>query len=248
MSTNQLHSLLAVEQDLVQQNNNVFSEASSFFVKKSDHFDGIKKVYVSKEADSELVPPEGKEVISTVQEQLGYIAESFVKALDATVSKEQTNSSGNAKASLLIGTTEFSLSATSLLAMEKYLTKYRDLCKVIPSLDESKVWSKDDSTTRAIKKTDKQLTYRSMKRKVPLVLSQATEKFPAQVQIQEIDVQVGAYEQTLYSGRITSLEKSNLLAKIDSLLLAVKTAREEANQTEAVQIKIGQVIIDYLGA
>jgi hypothetical protein len=242
---NQLHSLLCAEQDLVQQTNNVFSEATSFMVKKTDHFDGIKKIYVPKEEDTDMVPPEGREVISTVKEQLDYIATSFVKSLDATVSKEQTNSSGRAMADLKVGEKTFKLSATSLLALEKNLIKYRDLCKVLPVLDESKIWMKDESTNRDIKKTEKQVTYRSMKKKVPLLLSPATDKFQAQVQIQEIDSQCGQYEQTLYSGRIFSLAKSNLLAKIDDLLLAVKKAREEANQVEAEQMKIGQAIVDY---
>ena len=248
MGKNQLHSLLAVEQDLVQQSNNVLSEASSFFVKKSDHFDGLKKVYVSKEEGDDEVPPEGKEVVSTVKEQLDYVAESFVKAIDATISKEQTNSSGNAKADLKIGENTFSLSATALLSLEKNLTKYRDLCKTIPTLDETKAWVKDTSTDREIKKTEKQLIYRTKKKRVPLVLYEATDRHPAQVQIQEIDAQVGQYEQTYYSGRIFSLDKSNLLAKIDSLLLDVKKAREEANQVEAIQVKIGRAIIEYFNS
>jgi hypothetical protein len=243
--SNQLHQLLAVEQDLVTQSNNVLSEATSFMVKKSDHFDGIKKVYVSSVENDDLVPTEGKEVVSTVVEQLDYIANSFIKALDATVSKEQTNSSGEAKAELKVGDKSFTLSATSLLALEKNLGKYRDVCKVIPTLDETKVWSKDSSTDRQIMRTNSKITYRSMKKKVPLVLYPATDKHPAQVQVQEIDQQVGQYEETLYTGRITSLEKSRLLAKIDTLLLDVKKAREEANQVEAVQVKIGQAIIDY---
>jgi hypothetical protein len=247
MEGNKLHQLLAVESDLAQQSRAIAEETVTTFTKKADHFDGLQKVYLPDDDAGEKIPPEIKEVVTTVQEKLDYSMKSMTKAINATLSKEETNSSGKARANLSVDGVEFgSLSATAFIALERYLEKIRDTYKNIPTLDPTTSWSKNDSTGKLLYESKEDVKYRYVKKIVPILLSPATDKHPAQVQTVTNDVQVGKYLTVYRSGRLSPTEKSNLLEKIDTLILAVKVAREKANQAEVINTDIGNKIFDFI--
>jgi hypothetical protein len=243
---NLLHQIIAVEKDLEQQARAIVEEATNIFNKKADHCDGIMKVYKSYDEAGEKLPPESKEVVTTVKEKLDYTKESLTKAINTTLAREETNGSGRAVAELVVGNTNFGkLSATSFIALERYLEKIRDEYKAIPTLDATKSWNKESSSGRNLY-ISQDTTYRTTRSNVPLVMAPATDKHPAQVQLVQKDSQVGEYHTTYFSGRITSLEKSLLLGKIDDLIIAVKKAREQANQVKVVEVDIGKKIFDFI--
>jgi len=244
--SNMLHQVLAVESDLNQQAKNISDECLTTFVKKADHFDGIEKLYKPYNEDGEKKEPEIKDVVTTVDEKLDYTEESMIKAIDATLTKEETNASGKAKNTITINGKTVTLSATSLIALEKYLVRIRDQYKAIPTLDPTKRWGHEDGSGRNLWVTAPEVKFRTIKVTKPLVLSPATEKFPAQVQMIQDDIQAGQYETVYSSGRYSLAQKSALLAKIDNLILEVKMAREKANQVEAIQIKLGEEIFRHL--
>jgi hypothetical protein len=247
MAKNFLHALLAVESDLQQQSKSIVEEMTSTFTKKQDHFDGLLKNYVSSEVEGELIPPESKEIVTTVQEKLDYAKTAVIKAIDATLSKEETNASGKAVAQLVVNGTDFGkLSATSLIALEKFLVRERESYKNIPTLDPSKSWTKDANQSRAVYLTPVDTKFRSVKKQQVIVKAPATDKFPAQVELVQNDVQVGKYETVYSSGRLQPIEKSKLLTKIDDLIMAVKQAREEANQVEVIDVKLGDKIFKFI--
>ena len=101
----------------------------------------------------------------------------------------------------------------------------------MPTLDESEDWRKDEAT--GLFKTEPTKTHRTAKVQEAIVLYDATEKHPAQTQLITKDVIVGYWNQVKQSGAITRGEKRKLLEKVEAVLNAVKSAREEANSIEA---------------
>ena len=242
---NQLHQLLAVENDRKQLANNIMQETITTFLKKQDHFDGITKKYESYDEADQKIPPELKEIVDTVKSKIDYSKVAISKGIDAQISKEETNASGTVKAELKVGSISFGdLSATSLLALEQYLVKLRTMYKSIPTLDPSKKWNKKDN----IYETDNEVKYRTEKKVKPIVKYEATKEHPAQVDLISVDTQVGEYHTIYKSGKITPYDKSVLLSRIDDLINAVKKTRAKANESEVKQIKIGEKIFNFINS
>jgi hypothetical protein len=247
MGNNALHALLAVEGDLSQQAKNIMGEAINTFNKKSDHFDGITKVYIPFNDGEELVPPETKEVVTTVKEKLDYVKNSVIKALDAKLSKEETNSSGTAISELKVGDTVFgTFSATGYLALGRMLEALRAQYLAIPTLDPTRVWTVEKQSGRNLYQAGPEVKYRTVKKTKVITLAPPTDKHPAQTQLVQDESQVGKYDTIYTSGRLSPGEKSALLTKLDELILAVKMAKERANQVEAKQVKIGEAIFEFI--
>jgi hypothetical protein len=241
---NQLHQLLAVENGRKQQAVNIMNETINTFQKKTDHFDGLTKIYSAFEEGGQEVPPETKEVKETVPSKINYAKKSIIKAIDAQLSKEESNASGIVRAELLVKGVSFGeLSSTSLLALESHMLKVRAVYKAIPTLDPVRKWNKDEF---GIYITDSEVKYKTSKKQQVITLYEATKEHPAQVQLDYVDTQVGQYDTTYKSGKITPKQKSDLLAKIDNIIDAVKRARAKANQAEIVEMKIGNKLFDYI--
>ena len=244
---NTLHALLAVEPDLAQQAKNIMDECVSTFVKKQEHFDGIQKFYSPFNEGEEMVPPETKAVVTTVKEKLDYVKESIIRALDATLSKEETNASGTAMSPLVVDGKSFgTYSATGYLAIEKFLVRIRDQYKAIPTLDPTRTWKTEDQSGRNFWASPVEVKYRTVKKSKVITLAPPTDKHPAQVQLVQDEVQVGRYDTVYFSGRLSPAEKSKLLGNIDELILAVKQAKEKSNQVEAKQVKLGDALFKYI--
>lgn len=241
---NKLHELLAVEQDRKHKANQTIGEAKSTFTKREDYFDGMLKKYVPMEENSEQIPDEVKEMVTTVKDKLDKVAETIITAIDAHISKEETNTSQEARAELIVGETNLGkFSATALLALESHLSRIKDMYQAIPVLDSTRKWDfdKKDSVYKS-----EEVKFRSVKRPKVIVKYEATEKHPAQTELLYLDFQVGKYETTYSSGKITSTQKVTLIKRIDDLLEAVKVARSKANHAEVNNIKIGQKLFDFI--
>ena len=248
-----LHQLLAVRQDLEKKGQMILTETVNTFIKKSEHFDGVIKTYTPMAEGSEEIPPEVKEMVTTVGKKVLYSETAITAALDARVSVEESNASGTVKSELVVQNGDQvqsfgSFSAISLLALEEWLTRIRTMYQEIPTLDPTKTWFKDTNQGEGVYKTNPEIKFRSVTQKVPLVLSPATDRFPAQVQVYDNNVQVGKYSTEYLSGKITPAEKSSLLERIDNLIIAVKKAKAKANQATAIQVRVGQKLFDFINS
>lgn len=242
---NKLHELLAVEQDRRNRANEAVGEAKKIFTKNDPYFDGMIKKYVPMEEDSEQIPDEAKELVKTVKQQLEETQQVIVTALDATVSKEETNAANVAKAELIVDDTNFgTFSATTLLALEAQLQKILDLYKSIPILDNTRKWQFD--TQQGVYKTDEEVRFRSIKRPKVIIKYEATEKHPAQTELVNLDFQVGKYETTYYSGKLTAIQKIEMVKRIEKLIEAVKVARAKANNVEVVKVELGKRVFEFI--
>ena len=78
------------------------------------------------------------------------------------------------------------------------------------------------------------------------VLYEATEKHPAQIDQWTEDKVVGKFTTKLFSGKMTPIDKSQILARLDKVIAEVKKARMRANQEEAKESKIAKQLFDYI--
>ena len=205
---NPVHALLAVESDIKNVSIKIINETSNTFSKKNVHFDGINKQYVS-EDDSAVGTnnTEIKEVVTTVAKKVKYAIPAIVAGIDIQLSKEMTNSSGTASATLTDeGHGDFGiLSATALLSLEKEMVKIRNMYESIPTLDPGKTWVRDDFAGKDMWKTDDSITFRTGKKEEWVIVAPATKEHPAQVKQVTKDGQVGKYLTHYTSGTITPL-------------------------------------------
>ncbi len=243
-----LHELLAVEKDLRTVSDKIRKETINTFIKKDTLFDGIVKKYEAlDEKDAYQNAIDSKEIVDTVPDKLLYTSKAVAAGINAIISKEETNSSGNAKSLLQVGEVNFGeLSATSLLALEKELVSIRSVYASTPTLDPAKKWEKDKMETGAIFTTGEAKTIRTSKIEDYKVIVQPTDRHPAQTVKTVKDTPIGTYLTTYRSGKISPRDKSTLLGRIDKLVLAVKKARSKANQAEVVKVETGNVIFDYI--
>ena len=239
-----LHELLAVEVDLQGSKNRILQETEKGF-REGRLFEGLQKVYEPLEEGGDKFPSENVPLTTTVAERLEYTMPFFVKAVDATVSKENTNT--QAKADIILDATVVArdIPAPALLALEARLKELRAVLEVIPTLDIAKVWDKDQTRSNVFR-TSPQETFKTAKLIEFLQVAAATKEHPAQIKEKTQDKRVGRWETTYFSGAITSIEKSAILARCDDLLQAVKKARQRANCQEVTELKIGKILVDHI--
>jgi hypothetical protein len=75
---------------------------------------------------------------------------------------------------------------------------------------------------------------------------EATDKHPAQTELLSLDFQVGKYETTYLSGKISVVQKNEMVKRIEKMIEAVKIARAKANNVDVVNIALGKKIFDYI--
>ncbi len=240
-----LHELLAAEQTVKTQSSTILTETIKVF-KKDSHFDGLKKEYTPKDENGEIYKGDEKEMITTVHAKLEHAFKFISKSLTVTLQKEQTNSSGNAKAILIIEGKEYGeYSATSLLAMEKVLIEVIKLVTAIPTLDMTRKWTPKEGMKNTYE-VPETTTTKTGQREDWKVLVQATEHFPAQTQKVIIKEVVGNFTTNEWNGKMKPAEKSQIIERVDKVLSSVKTARSRANNVEISEINDPKTLFNYI--
>lgn len=245
----QLHEVLAVEQDAKSVATKVLDEARKTFKERDSHFMGQVRHYepLSQE-DAHMAGDDGhKEVTTTVHDKLGYMFQHVSRFIDCRATVDATNQT--ARADIVLDGKEIAkdVPGITLLSLEQELKRIRDVLSVLPTLPPGHKWEKDEQQGAHIYRlANPQRKERTTKKIIPQVLYEATDKHPAQVQTVD-DVQVvGYYTTDVWSGAITPAEKSDILARTDNLLRAVKQARMRANQATVVNTKLGKTLTDYI--
>lgn len=243
-----LHELLAVEKSTIAQVNVLLQETLQKFGK--DHFfkGWVKRLKMIKDsADNdalERAAREDREVPTTVIDTLTYVFDVWGKAEDIQYMKNIANQ--NAAGSLQIGDNAFLLPVDELMGLENRLLKIREIFQAIPTLDATKNWISSDVKAGVFQSANPEVTTKTEKVTVPVILYEATANHPAQVKEVSRDDVVGTFTTTQFSGAISSLKKADALMRIDNLLGEVKKARMRANMADVHQDKLGQWITDYL--
>ena len=240
-----LNQIIAIEKGIKSKTYSDLSELNKA-VQKPELFNGFQKNYKPKDdADADTLPSEKKRVQFVSDDVLRAVARSMSDLMEVTARKDFTNC--DAKASVVVDDKTILTDApvSFLLFMEKQLTDLRTLLGNMPVLDEGENWTKDQNS--GLFKSEPTNTHRTKKIAKPIVLYPATPEHPAQTQMVAEDIIAGFWEQVKQSGAMPKPEKEKLVLRVDTLLRAIKEAREEANNINEVDVAaVGAAVFGFI--
>ncbi|WIG59647.1 MAG: hypothetical protein OJF49_002394 [Ktedonobacterales bacterium] len=238
-----LNQIIAVEKGIKSQSFQELTEAHQA-LQKPALLSGIARTYRPKDEEGEQLPPESTKVQIKAEDVIRQTTESLTRLFDITATKDWTNC--NAKADVVVDgrTLLAQVPATYLLFLEKQLVDLHTFVKKLPVLDAAETWSFDGSADCWA--TEPVQTLRTKKVPRNHVKAEATDKHPAQVEVYYEDVTVGYWRTVKFSGALPARRINELLARVERLQEAVKFAREEANNIEAAEQKVGEPFFAYL--
>lgn len=240
-----LNQILAIEKGIKSQ---AYADATILFrlLAKSDLFNGMSKTYQSKDEDGEAIPPQSKRVQHRVDQVLADVAHTVKPWYNVTAKKDWTNC--DARASVVVGDHVLivDVPVTFLLFLEKQLTDLRTIVDSIPVLSADADW--DFDANQGLYVAPEVKTHRTKKVQKAIVKYPATEHHPAQTEMITDDVIAGFWTQVDQSGAMTGPDKRVLAERVETLLQAVKQARETANAIQVAEDvpDVGRLIFDYL--
>lgn len=213
-------------------------------LQKSPLMVGIARTYRPKDEDGDQLPPESTKLQLNAEQVLVSAVQAFSKLFDVTFAKDATNT--RAMADIKIGETVLvqNVPVTYLLFLEKQLTDIKTLISKVPTLDPTETWHYDENVSAYANEPSE--TTRTKKIPRNHVKAPATDKHPAQVEVYHEDVVVGFWKTVKFSGAVPLRRVQQLSGRVDVLLKAVKFAREEANNTEVVEVPVGETLLGYI--
>jgi hypothetical protein len=238
-----LNQIIAVEKGVKSRTFQELTEAHHA-LQKQTLLSGISRTYRPKDDEGEQLPPESTKVQIRAEEIIDQTAEILTRLFDVTATKDWTNAVARADVVVNGKTLVSQAPVTYLLFLEKQLVDIHTFIKKLPTLDASESWEFDASADCWA--TEPVQTVKTKKIPRNHVKAEATEKHPAQVEVYYEDVVVGYWRTIKFSGALPAKRVSELLDRVETLQQAVKFAREEANNAEAVEQKVGKQIFDYL--
>jgi hypothetical protein len=238
-----LNQIIAVEKGIKSKSFQELTEAHHA-VQKPALLSGLSRSYQPKDEEGEQLPPESTKVQIRTEDVLRQMAATLTRLFDVTATKDATNATARADVKVDDRVLLSDVPVTYLLFLEKQLTDLHTFVKKLPTLDAAESWTFNDSAD--CWSTEPVRTIRT--RKVPRnhVKAEATEKHPAQVEVYYEDVAIGYWTTVKFSGALPAKRVSELLERVEKLQEAVKFAREEANNAEATDRRVGDKVFGYL--
>ncbi|MCB9673896.1 MAG: hypothetical protein H6737_02205 [Alphaproteobacteria bacterium] len=238
-----LHEVVAIRKGVKSR---TYSELSELFKKaqKADLYSGMTREFQPLDDDGETFPPESRSVQLVAGDVLKRVRKLRTKFLDIEATQELGNLEAKADVEVDGRVILKDMPATLLIFLEKELSDLHTFVSQMPTLDESRPWTKDPNSN--LYRSDTARTHKTKKVQRPIVLYDATEEHPAQTQLITEDVTIGHWSTVYTSGALPVPRKDELLERIDVLRDAVKRARSRANDTEVGEKSIGDAIFGYL--
>ena len=238
-----LNQIIAIEKGIKSRSAQELAE-SQRAIQKPALLSGISRTYRPKDEEGEQLPPESKKVEVKAEEILDKTQEILTKLFDITATKDWTNC--HARADIVVDGQVLVAQApvSYLLFLEKQLTELQAFIKKLPVLDASETWVFDENADCWA--TEPVQTLKTFKTPRNHVKAEATEHHPAQVEVYYEDVTVGYWRTVKFSGALPAHRVNQLLERLEKLQQAVKFAREEANNTEVEEQRVGERIFQYL--
>lgn len=247
--TAQLHELLAAEKTAVNARDQLTKDTTEKFAKGDSYFKGFTKTLslFGDDPSNEKVQAaarEDKVLPTTVLTTLEYYFTYWAKAEDVLYRKNITNTTALADLVYEGQVLASGVPVDELMGLESRLSDLRKLATQIPTLDASKDWTPDTTAAQAgtWKTVLPTVTTKTEKETTPVVLYPHSDTHPAQVKEVSKDKIVGTFTMTHTSGATTAIQKANVLAIIDNLIIAVKQARTRANAVPVINAEIGAKI------
>ncbi|GAA2396079.1 hypothetical protein Cme02nite_56580 [Catellatospora methionotrophica] len=240
-----LNQIIAVEKGIKSRSFQDLTEAHHA-VQKPALLSGISRTYQAKDEEGEQLPPESTKVQARAEDVLRQMGTTLTRLFDVTATKDATNCVARADVVVDDRVLLSDVPVTYLLFLEKQLTDLHTFVKKLPVLDAAESWVFSDSAD--CWSTEPVRTIRTKKVPRNHVKAEATEKHPAQVEVYYEDIAVGYWTTVKFSGALPAKRVSTLLERVEKLQQAVKFAREEANNAEAVDKHVGDRVFGYLFA
>lgn len=214
-------------------------------LQKPQLFTGLSRTYTPRDDAGEKQPPESTRVQKTVPDELDNMAAALTELFDVVYTKERGNQRAEANVTVDDQVIARNVPVSYLLFLEKHLVHWRTALNHTPVLPAEEEWTVDTTNSNWFR-TPPVETLRTKKVPRNHVKAEATDRHPAQVELYYEDVPVGTWATTKFSGAIPAKRRDEMLARIEKLIDAVKTAREEANSIDVEQERIGADIFTYL--
>jgi hypothetical protein len=245
----QLHELLAAEKTVAAASAKLAEDLRTKYNKPETYYFGYEKSLKMLEDGAasqaiEAQAAESKPLTAVVYDNTAYFLNAWARTENLLASKNVTNTMALANLEFrgtVVGT---NIPVDELLGLETRITELRNLFSGIPTLDQSKSWSKDEATNKFAWVASAENTTKTEKKLVPVVLSPATDKHPAQIEKTTQDQVIGLFTRVVRSGAVTPAQKAAVLATCDELLIAVKAARQRANTVEVTTSTLGDSLRD----
>jgi hypothetical protein len=213
-------------------------------VQKTAPLAGISRVYQPKDEEGEQLPPESTKVQLKAEDILRQVAGTLTRLFDVTATKDWSNCDARADVVVDGRIITAQVPVSYLLFLEKQLVDLHTFVKKLPVLDGAESWVRDDSTDSW--KTEPVRTIRTKKVPRNHVKAEATDKHPAQVDVYYEDVAVGYWTTVKFSGALPAKRINDILDRVIELQTAVKFAREEANNADVEDQRVGAAVFGYL--
>jgi hypothetical protein len=238
-----LNQIIAVEKGVKSRSFQELTEAHHALQKQA-LLAGISRTYRPKDEEGEQLPPESTRVQVKAEEIVRQTATILTRLFDVTATKDWTNAAARADVVVDGKVLLKDVPVTYLLFLEKQLVDLHTFIKKLPTLDAAETWSFDASADCWA--TEPVQTVKTKKIPRNHVKAEATDKHPAQVEVYYEDVVVGYWRTIKFSGALPAKRVNELIERVEQLQQAVKFAREEANNAEVVDMKIGERIFNFL--
>lgn len=196
---------------------------------------GYSKTYTPKDDDADewdRRPDEGVKVQLEAETLLREMTADLAKWFNTMALKESTNAVATADIVVDGQTLLAKVPTTYLLFLERQLVDLLTFVSKLPILDPAENWGHTEGTTAWASTPVITLSTKKVPRNH--VLSEATDKHPAQVQVYQEDVVVGRWTAVKFSGAVPAKRVAELVERVKKLQVAVKDARDVANRTQLV--------------
>jgi len=246
MGKAKLHEVLAVESTLGKAADKLIAESKAT-LNKENLFIGSQRDLTMFDAEQQhLNTTDSVKLTTTVDDNLDYLVGPISRYWDAVLQKDRTNQ--QAVADIEIDGTKIAenVPATFLLGLETKLGEIRKLYDNIHTLAPGHDWQLDAEAGKGVFKAEMPVTFKTEKDVEFRIVVEADEHHPAQIRELGRTNNVGKYDTIRWCGLLTPLEKAQRISRIDKLLLAVKQARQRANNTELVAGQIGKDLLNYI--
>lgn len=239
MAGKKLNQILAIEKTVKGKREDEFTKLYQN-LQKAELVIGLTRTYQPKADDGEKLPSESKKVTVKVEEALSTTVDLMKEVFNVTAVKDKTNCVALADIVVDGEVIAKGVPATHLLWMEKKLLSFAEFINKLPTLPQDTLWTMDEG--QGLYRSEVIETIKTKKVEDFKVTVQPTKEHPAQVVKVVEDVTVGTWKTTHLSGAIPAHRKKQLQERVEKFQRAVKVAREEANQTEVVELATGKIV------
>jgi hypothetical protein len=240
-----LHQILAIETTARAQSQKDLTKIYHG-LEKPDMLTGQFNEYQPLKEDGMKLPSERKALQVRVKDVIKQAVDTMSKAFDIVAVRDFANTSAKSDVVMPDGSVLLKdAPAPYLLWLEKQITDLHTVICKLPTLPADTEWEWD-TNQNCFKNKYEVKTAKTEKVQEPLVLHPPTPEHPAQTQMITRDVIAGYWTKTTYHGAIPISEVRAMKERAETLLAAVKMAREKANQVEAPDQKVGSQLLNYV--